>query len=756
MRRLIFALLLPAVLSAQDIVCDKGDTEVSGLEFSGNQAFSSAVLANGIATTPSTWARRWLKAFGTRYCLDRAEFPRDVVRLVLFYRNHGYLDVSVDTVVTPVGPSQVAVRFVINEDYPTRVRDVRIVGLDAVPMRETVERMLPLRLGAPFDRAALVATRDSLQRRLRNAGYPDAEVLVDYETDTDRRAARVTYSALPGVRSRIGAVHVDVRTLNGRPAVDTSIVRRLTGLSRGSWYRQQDLERAKRTLYAGQLFSQVIIERDTGAARADSTVGLDVRVVGGPLQSARLGGGWGTLDCFRAYGDYTHLNVGRRATRVDLRARVSRIGVGKPLDGLSSLCSGDARADAFGGDLNYSTGITITPPISARVAVQPSITLFSERRSEYNAYLRTTPIGGAFSIAHGVGRRTQNASYTIEYGDTKSSPAFLCAVFNACDSRDQAALLRRKRLAVLGTSFAEERTDNPTNPRRGTVVRGEVRHASRALGSDDRVQFTRLTLDGAAYVPLGTDVVFAARLRLGTVLGPTFQASVGDKYVPVQERLYAGGATTVRGFRQNELGPVVYNVAAYDTVRADGKPGGDPSNPSQVVYFRATNAAMSQRTIPTGGNAMLVANLEARVRSPVLADLLEWAFFADAGRVWNRGTAQTLNLGSVQWTPGLGARVRTLVGLIRVDIGYNPYQRTSGAAYFDAPIAQGGQLFCVSPGNTLRVTAGSAGVAAGPATGIATSGLVQQGGSCPSDFRPTLERNFWRRLVPQISIGQAF
>jgi outer membrane protein insertion porin family/translocation and assembly module TamA len=170
------------------------------------------------------------------------------------------------------------------------------------------------------------------------------------------------------------------------------------------------------------------------------------------------------------------------------------------------------------------------------------------------------------------------------------------------------------------------------------------------------------------------------------------------------------------------------------------------------VYFRANPATASARTIPTGGNAMLVANLEARVRSPVLADYLQLAFFADAGRVWNRGAATSLNLKSVQWTPGIGARVRTLVGLIRVDIGYNPYQRAAGSAYFDTPVSAGGQLYCVSPGNTLRVTAGAPG-----APGAVGAPLPQQeSGTCPADFTPPRERSVFKRLALQFSLGQAF
>ena len=743
LRRLLVVLAVPAALGAQDIVCDKGDTEVSRLDFTGNHAFASSVLANGIVTTPSNWARRHLKFFGTRYCLDKVEFPRDVIRLLLFYRNHGYLDVAVDTVVSRLSPSQVAIRFAIREGQPTRISSLAITGIDSVPVREQVQRGLPLQAGNAFDRIALTAARDSLTLRLRNAGYPDADVLVNYETNAAERLAAVTFAAMTGKRARIGVLKVTVKPYGTGGGVDTAIVRRLTGLKSGNWYRQRDLERGKRALYAGQLFTQVSVEPDTAAVRADSTLPVSINVIEGAPQSARAGGGWGTLDCFRAYTDYSHLNVGGRATRVDLRARVSKIGVGRPLDGFGSLCSSDARKDYFSQDLNYSTGITITPPVSARIGVQPSLTLFSERRSEYNAFMRSTPIGGSLALARAAGRRSQNASYTIEFGRTQSFPALFCAVFSACSAAEQSSLERLQRLAVVGLSFADEQTDNPGDPTRGTVLHGELRHASRAVGSDAKLQFTRLTTDGATYLRLGTGVVIAMRLRLGAVLNPTLNGWANAD-VPPQERLYAGGAGTVRGFRQNELGPAVYIPTGYDTVRANGTPGGNPSNPLDTVYFRANPAKVGQRAIPTGGNAMLVGNLEARMRSPVWPDLLQLAVFADAGRVWNYGSATSLNLKSVQWTPGVGARLRTLVGLIRVELGYNPYQRSDGAAYFDTPIAVGGQLFCVSPNNTLRVTAAG------------TGGLQQESGSCPSDFRPTRERSFVRKLTFQFGIGQAF
>ena len=89
-------------------------------------------------------------------------------------------------------------------------------------------------------------------------------------------------------------------------------------------------------------------------------------------------------------------------------------------------------------------------------------------------------------------------------------------------------------------------------------------------------------------------------------------------------------------------------------------------------------------------------------------------------------------------------RVRTIIGFIRLDVAYNPYQRPAGSAYFDTPVQVGGALLCVSPGNTLRVTTGSGGQP------------LQATGSCPGSFLPPRESSFLRRLQPSISIGQAF
>ncbi len=732
-----------ARLGAQSMSCAAGGVEVTRLSFDGNAAFPTSVLVDGISTTPSSWTRRTFRFLGARRCIDRQKLPLDVLRLLVWYRNHGYLSATVDTVVTPAGRGAVHVRFSIHEGSPVLVDELTFAGLDAVPERRALLRGLPTVRGRPFDKYANEDTRSTLTTRLHNGGYPDAEVFVGYDTHRLSRRASVTFTVATGPRVRLGAIVTDVHGLNGGPpAMDSAVVRRTAGLHSGDLYARDALERAKRALYQTEAFAQVSVTADSTASPGDSTVRITLSATEGFRRTTRLGVGYGTLDCVRGSLDYTQNGVLGGAARLDVRARVSKIGVGAPLTGLEAACP-QAKADAYSKDLNYSIGATVTPPPVFRQFV-PSFTIFSERRSEYNAYLRTAPVGGSAVFSRAGDSGSQALGYSIEYGRTEAQPALLCAVFNACVESDREAFGRLQRLGVASASWSRDAADNPMNPTRGSVVRLDVRTAGAWTGSDPRVRFSKLLADGAAYWPLPGGGVLAARVRLGTVLGPSFSFTGDAGYVPPQERLFAGGPTTVRGFRQNELGPVVYIPAAYDTVRADGRRGGDPANPADTVYFRARSDSASQRIVPTGGNTLVVAMLEARFPSPVFSDVLQFAAFADAGQVWNRGAAgSALAFSALQWTPGIGVRVRTLIGFVRLDWAYNPYQRPAGAAFYDTSLAAGGALFCVSPANTLRVTR--------------VSGVAQQAaGSCPATFQPPRPATLLGRSNLSLSIGQAF
>jgi outer membrane protein insertion porin family/translocation and assembly module TamA len=748
------ALLVPALtfaaffsarpVSAQDVNCDAGEKEVRSLSFSGNDAFTDSDLSKIIVTTASPFARTVLHLpLTARRCLDRNELPKDRARLVIFYRRRGFPDATVDTAVTPSG-NGVNVHFEIHEGLPTRLESLVIEGLDSVSNRSSVLSRLPIRAGTRFDRVNLDAARDSIARRLRNSGYPRAEVNNTFSMDDSLRVAYDTLSVETGPFTRLGNVDVQVATYGShKQQVPDRIVRKIIGLDSGEVYREDNLLDAQRTLYRTEVYQHAAIVPDSGTSPTDSILDIHALLAENTTKSARLGAGYGTLDCFRVTGELSNYNFLRQARRLDLTTRVSKIGRGDPLSGLDALCP-QARRDPFSAKLNYYVGATLRQPLYAGIRILPTITIFSERVSEYNAYLRTTTIGGVASAEWRRWRTVPvNFAYSLDLGRTEAQPALFCAVFNLCDREDRRRVQQTQRLAVFSVVVSQDKSNNFISPTRGYQWRAEARHASPIIGSDTALQFNKIVAERSQYWGLPGGPVIAFRLRGGAVFGRSFGNATG--FIPPQERLYAGGPTSVRGFSQNELGSAIYIAQSYRILPPDST-----GLPDSVFRVKPDQDGF-RRAVPVGGNSLIVANLELRMPSPFLPEFLQWTFFTDAGDVWNRGRTNSFQTFSIKVTPGIQLTAFSPVGPVRLVLGYNPYQRPSGPLYYEVPSGApfdelgtpAGSLPCVSPGNDLAVH-------------LSDNGLVQNGGTCKPTFTPGTSTSFVKRLTFSLAIGQAF
>jgi outer membrane protein assembly factor BamA len=725
----------PSAATAQANRCVPGADEVRRVVFTGRQAFAAAELARSIVTTPSSWGRRTLRIpFGTRRCLDPDELARDRLRLLVFYRTRGYPDVRVDALTHEIRSEVVDVEFRISEGIPVLLRELTVIGLDAVPHRADVVRGLPIRAGDPLDRPRLDAARDTVLRRLRNSGYPRAEARHVLVEDAATRSAVDTLVVAPGPLTRIGEVAVQATPLPGRAQqISDRDVRRIAGVRTGDVYRERQLLEAQRSLYLTDAYRQVAVRVDT-TERADSVADVALVVAEDAMRAARIGGGYGTLDCFRVTGELIHYNFLSAARRLEVTTRVSKIGVGKPLGGAAGLCP-QARRDPYSTRLNYYVGATLRQPVLFGLRSVPTFTVFSARTSEYKAYLRTTMIGGIASIEARRFRRVPlTVAYQLDYGRTEAQPALLCAVFNRCEREDRARLQASQRLGSLSLTTGGNTSDDALFPRRGGTWRIEARHASRVTLADSGLSFNKLLGDVARYWSAGSSV-FAVRLRAGALFSPSFGDVTG--FVPPEERLFAGGPATVRGFPQNELGSAIYLAAQFDTIVS----GAD------TLFRVAEDARNYQRAVPVGGNTLLVGNVEWRFPSPILPRILQLTLFADVGDVWNRGGSDVLRNVQLKTTPGFQLGGASPVGLIRVVVGYNPYVRPRGPIYFEQSAAEGSGLPCVSPTNTLPVTTRQ--TEEGPI-------LVQAEGRCPATFLPATPGGFADRLTFSFAIGQAF
>jgi outer membrane protein insertion porin family/translocation and assembly module TamA len=523
-----------------------------------------------------------------------------------------------------------------------------------------------------------------------------------------------------------------------RPArINTDRVRAVLGVKEGDLYNERALERAERGLFDTEAFRYVGVTTDsTTLYDADSLVTIDVALHESTLQATRASVGWANLDCLRAQVNHTNYNfLGLR--RLDLNGRISKVGTSYPTEWAEGFCTSELLKDEVSDTLNYYLGAQVSQAALFGLRIVPTLLVYTERRSEFKAYLRDTKVGVIASAQQGLGGQLPMTwSYQLEYGKTSAQPAFFCAVFNVCEAEARDRLEQYTRTAVVGWAATRSRAfPSLVSPITGHVMRVELRHASPLVGATKDASFNRATFDGSWYRPaLGG--IFVTRFRAGAVLGTRLGlGATAPTFIPLTERLYAGGPNSVRGFRQNEMGPAIYVPDGFTRVPVSG-------NDTTLAYWRADPDSVGERTVPSGGDNVVVANVELRMRSPAYPELVQYALFVDAGQVWNRGRAGTgVNFADIQFTPGIGLRVFTPIGPIRMDVGYNPYRRTAGPAYITDP---SGNLICVSPGNTLQVSL------------VPGSPPEQEQGDCPATYVPHFGAKFWNRLTFAFSIGQPF
>lgn len=654
----------PGPLGAQEVA-----PVVRSLKFEGNRSIDSYTLSIAISTTNSSWfARtppfRWL-GLGEKRQFGEQEFRRDVLRLTLLYRQSGFLEVGVDTVVQR-GPRDVHVKFIIHEGEPVRVTSFTVTGLDSLRFAQQAMAELPLRVGAPFNRFLFQASADTILRRLRDRGYPSAEVLRNLAVDKVARSAVLSLDVILGTPGWIGSI-----TVEGAQRVDTAYIRQLLAVRTRQYYSQSDLFESQRKLYQTELFRFATVGIDSANfAPDDSIVPIVVRVSEGKPHRIRSSLGYATNDCFRTSLGWTDRNLFRSGRLFDISGRLSKIGVGQPFGfGLENSICQALKADVIGSSkANFSVTALVRQP---RVFGSPrnvgTYTLFGERRSEFKVY-RRDEVGSSWSITRETPRRVPvTGTYQLSYGKTIASAATYCAFFNACTPADTARLGENRRAATLSASVSWPRANRVIDPTEGSVTTVEVAHSSRYVGSSSFQQFTRFAADAAWYRQLGRSVVLSWHLHGGFIVSPKVAFdSASINFTPPEQRFYAGGPNDVRGFDRNELGPLVY-VVQRDTL-------------TQAVSDSIQAGQIPVRFSATGGNMLGVGNVELRVPSPVFRQRLRLALFVDGGILYERGKTN-LSPAVLRITPGVGLRIGTPLGPVRLDLAYNGYAQTPGALY---------------------------------------------------------------------------
>ena len=701
------ALTATTVLSAQD-----QERVVRGLWFEGNRAYDNVTLKSVIATTNSSWWAtfslvRWIGLGEKRY-FSEIEFRRDVVRLILFYRQSGYMNAVVDTLVRRTR-RDVFIRFRIHEGEPVRVARLDVTGVDGILDVSKLKRDLPLQVGDPFNRFLLQAAADTIVNRLRNGGYPYAEVLRNFDSEAAILKAEVELDAQPGPRMRLGEVAIE-----GLRDVDTGTVRRIMSVRPGQLFKQDALYQTQRDLYGIGVFNSVnVVLVDSVPPQestvADSTVRVQIQLREGQRRQVRTGAGYGTYDCFRVQSGWTAHDFLGGARTLDLSAKLSKLGAGTPRTstGLNQFCNpfaGTWKVDT----VDYTFGVTVRQPAFLSKSHLLTLGLAAERRSEFGIYRREA-IGGNLDVTFNPRSRLPvTLGYSYSVGRTDATDGIFCSLFRLCDEASRDFLKKRRPFGAVSVVVVRSRVNALLDPTEGSLMTLSFLHASRLVGSQPPYEFNRAEAEFSKYHPIGRRTVFAWRVRGGTIVPRNITLSTGQNvgYVPPDQRFYGGGPTSVRGYGRNELGPRVYTTTFPDSI--DILPAGD-------TVWKFVN------TTPTGGNTAVVLNAELRMPSPIFAQRMRLGLFVDAGQVWERGE-ELFPFSGLRFTPGMGVRFATPLGPVRVDAAYNGY-----------PLERGPLLYVPPAGDTSAVVV------------------------IKPEYPPIrAQKSFWQKVVVQFSVGQAF
>jgi len=241
-----------------------------------------------------------------------------------------------------------------------------------------------------------------------------------------------------------------------------------------------------------------------------------------------------------------------------------------------------------------------------------------------NVLFRSNEVNFAVQAARQISK-TQTfslaASYeTVNLQDIKSNA-------NIRRFPDTAGLIQ---IARLGSSLIDDRRDSVVDPAHGVFVTNSLEVANKALGSE--VNFVSIYSQGS-YFRSVTGGVVATSARIGWKL-----PYGGDVELPISERFFAGGSTTLRGFKLDEAGP------------------------------------------PGGGQLLTIANLEYRVpfHQRSLKDLAG-AVFYDTGNVFERPS--DFSVAQFTHSAGGGLRYKSPLGIVRMDIGFNLHPKLGDRKY---------------------------------------------------------------------------
>ncbi|MCG3120108.1 MAG: Outer membrane protein assembly factor BamA [bacterium] len=588
---LFFFLFFPPLARAQD------NYAIQAFKIDGVRSVSKDALREGLATRTSPWSNRFL-FWRAEPLFSTEEFERDLRRIIEFYQREGFFHAQIASHKIAADDKKRQVRLYVNivENQPTQIIDLQLAGVD-LPRVDQLFRIAQalLKRGERLRVVALRNCQVALATDLTNHGFPFASVETQVKRDDDNKTAIVIFRINPGVASVFGQVQV-----TGTSHISPRVVRAALPFHPGQVFDQSKLIEGQQRVYRLEMFQTVSLRAQTTEQQSNE-IPIEVRVREAPAHTLKLGAGYGTEDLFRAAINFRRRNFLGGGRRLEVEIKYSDLEPGRVQARIFQPHFFDAK-----------TGLIISP-----FYFRHNEKVFNPRRKIYSQ----KSFGGELTAQRQYDLYT-NVFLRYRLEDATVTP------FDSL----KAVIPGSYRKASWGFSALYNNALPIFAPVQGRYFALQIDYSgplSEFKYLTTKFHYVKVSGDGRTYSEIAPGLVMAYRLKLGTleVLDDALN------FAPIEERFYAGGSASVRGWQRSQLGP----------------------------HLNET---------PTGGQSLLEGSIEARFKifpaaSGRLLHALGAALFVDFGNVWS--TSLTYKIEEIRYATGLGLRYDTPIGPIRLD-----------------------------------------------------------------------------------------
>ena len=680
----IFFLLIPIVVWSQ-----QNRYELTTLEFTGNKYISSENLASVIYSKQSPgWISQFVNKFtsigGKAIYFDSLLIRSDLAVLKTYYKSKGFFKAKISSKFELDEKGREAkLTYLIDEGTPVYFHSMTIRGCELVALefQAVIWENTRVDTNRIYEDAVVDERKNFALTFLKNNGFMNASVeKPDVTIDTMKNIADIVIRYNTGKRYRIADLYT-TKTGKGMDLVADSLIKELSGLKKGNWHSNSDIQRAQVRLYRTNLFESVgVIGVITDTV--NNTVPLNINATIGLLNdlSPEL--------IMNNEDNVFNLGAGVNYNRKNFLGGARKLTVGTSIaaQNLSQFIKNPSFSDTtFYGyaDARISLEQPFLFGLPINVKLESYYTLQRRLNEGYNAKLFGSRLGFDFELPPNVYFNTLSTylnnerseySYKKEYLIDLASKLYQGRNGYSKEVADSVATdfvendLKSRKFAstnvTLGTSFGANKTNDFLYPTKGYSLSFLIEDANsmayvfnKLFGTDFNRPQSIKTVATAVWYPnvynTKTDAL-GLKFKVGQIF--TYRGSKDE--IPISQRLYAGGSNSVRGWgtRDRELVPEnqLLNLSSLSQ--------------DDIEALLVRNAA-------TGGFFLFEGSIETRHK---FLGNFGATLFIDYGKTWNNYTE--FRFDQIAVAVGFGFRFYSEFIPFRLDFGlkaYNPADRRS-------------------------------------------------------------------------------